>query len=456
MAILSREVQLLAAHLQAGLELREAAPMHQNVRAMLSQAISDAHKDSGYGYYMDHSGDGETGDVVYQSSGKLKKTGYSIAKVDGKMSASVATDKAKNVTAVTTYKESEALRERRGDLKLTESIDWNDETLALIEADAGAQRMEIKLIAPGKGASAFYPAEVLKRDGPKVFTSGTQMYINHATKAEEAARPEGDWHKLAGALDGDAYYMESHAKGPGLYGMALFSSEFAPAIREKAKFSGLSIRAGGLAESGKKQDGLPILKEFTYAESIDVVTRAGAGGMVLTESARITNTERGNVEMTDAEVKALVESSTKAAVEAALATVQKPVTLLEAKALKGEATGLAHRLMTGLSLAEASKQRVVESVTAGTLPTKDGELDVATFTTLVTEAAKREGEYVATLTKAGAVRGMGAAPAVQLTEAEVTANANRAKVMLEESEQSFMGLGLPEKIAKLAATGRGY
>ena len=343
---------------------------------------------------------------------------------------------------------SESARKRKGDLSLVEASAWLDDTLKLIEAEGGAQTMEIKLIAPGKGSSAFYPAEVLKRDGPKVFTKGTQMYINHATSAEEAARPEGDWHKLAGALQTDAYYSESHPKGAGLYAQALFTSEHAGAIREKAKFSGLSIRAGGLAEAGKKQDGLPVLKELVYAESVDVVTRAGAGGMVLVESAK--HEERGDVEMTEAEIKALVES----AVKAALTTVQKPVSLLEAKAVKGEATGLAHRLMSGLSLAEASKQRVVETVTAGTLPTKDGELDVATFTTMVTEAAKKEGEYVASLTRSGAVRGMGASQPVQMSEADTQlAEAQRA-TELKQAEGSFLGMGLPPEVAKLAAKGR--
>lgn len=111
MAKLSREIKLLADHLQQALYAREAAAMHGTVRNQLSQAISDAHKDSGYGYYVDHSGDGSTGDVIYQSSGKLRKASYSIDKTDGKLSATIGHDKSKVVQAVTSYKESDAALE---------------------------------------------------------------------------------------------------------------------------------------------------------------------------------------------------------------------------------------------------------------------------------------------------------------------------------------------------------
>jgi hypothetical protein len=42
----------------------------------------------------------------------------------------------------------------------------------------------LKLIQPGWGSSGYYSAEVLERDGPKVFPLGTQMFWNHATQSE--------------------------------------------------------------------------------------------------------------------------------------------------------------------------------------------------------------------------------------------------------------------------------
>ena len=349
----------MAAKLLPGLQVvafkLQEAMVHSDVRARLSDAVNDAHRDAGtYGHYIDHDGDGQTGDVIYSSNGDIRKAPYELGSQGGKAVANINMDDSTNVVPVTTYQEeaddddsytamSEAfvksniytelpLYERfiskgerdsasaddfagkgksfpilkpgdvqaavhamgragsdnhsastlksriiaiakrkgwtqylpkawRGDesagasrastgrsadtsgsssvdgtssgaqresgsrqvsqsslesttLKLTESWDYRDEVLSVVES-SGAVRMPIKLIAPGKGSSAFYPAEVLKRDGPNVFTKGTQIYINHATSAEEAARPEGDWHKLAGALESNAYYDEAGKRDQG-------------------------------------------------------------------------------------------------------------------------------------------------------------------------------------------------------------------------------------------------
>src|SRR5579859_4348462 len=67
---------------------------------------------------------------------------------------------------------SESAQPATKDLVLVESADTL-ETIVLKEARAD---YPIKLIAPGKGASAYYPKEVLQRDGPKVFKAGTHIY----------------------------------------------------------------------------------------------------------------------------------------------------------------------------------------------------------------------------------------------------------------------------------------
>ena len=144
-----------------------------------------------------------------------------------------------------------------GGLRLVESA-ATLEAIRLTEAKAD---YEIKLIAPGKGSSAFYPAEVLKRDGPKVFGAGTHVYLNHATAAEEAARPEGDVRNLAGVLTTAAEYREAHAKGPGLYARMKVFADHATTVEEKAPHVGMSIRASGVAESGGKlREGVPVLE----------------------------------------------------------------------------------------------------------------------------------------------------------------------------------------------------
>ena len=323
-----------------------------------------------------------------------------------------------------------------GTLKLTESTSWKDDALSLIEAAGGAQEMELKLIAPGKGSSAFYPAEVLKRDGPSVFAKNTQIYINHATQAEESQRPEGDWHKLAGALSTDAYWSESHAKGPGLYAKALFTSDYAPLVKEKAAFSGMSIRANCSAaqESGRTvmKDGVPVLAKLTSAESVDVVTRAGAGGMILTESQRQAATEGDDMS----------EDEKKRLFEAARIVEQDNARKIGAAAL------------SDVSLVEAGKSRAIDNVIARGLPMANGVLDTVKFIESVKAEAGREGAYLAQLLGTG-VRGMGNGPAaVTLTEAEEKKQRKAEKRLREAQVDVFTDLTGDKTAGAFAAQGR--
>lgn len=271
-----------------------------------------------------------------------------------------------------------------GSIRLVESA-ATLENIVLRESKAD---YEIKLIAPGKGSSAFYPAEVLKRDGPKVFGAGTHVYLNHATAAEEAQRPEGDVKNLAGVLTTAAAYNESHAKGPGLYARMKVFADHAQTVEEKAAHVGMSIRASGVAESGKQRDGLPILKELTSAESVDVVTRAGAGGMILTESARPAGEGDG---MTQDEAKVLIEAA---------------VAPFRLRAQRGDAREEAQRLLETATLPQETKARIIGNVMRD-VPMKDGEIDLTKFREAVVAETKREGEYLARMIGSGQVRGMG-------------------------------------------------
>jgi len=511
------------------LKIQEAALMHSDVRSRLQDAVHDAHRGTGnYGYYIDHTGDGESGDVIYCCNGDIRKAPYELGAVGDKATANIGMANSTNVVPRTVYEEEaddddhyaamtesfktgnlytdlplyerfiskderskaseedfagkgksfpilkradvqaaihamgragssnygvaqlkkniiaiakkkgwedELPKSWRGDgakesakpaangaLKLVESTSWTDTDptmLKLIESTGGV-RMPIKLIAPGKGSSAFYPAEVLKRDGPNVFTKGTHIYINHATTAEESARPEGDWHKLAGALDTNAYWDENGKKGPGLYAEALFTSDYAPLVKEKASFTGMSIRAAGVAESNKKHDGLPVLKQLTHAESVDVVTRAGAGGMILTEAAL---PQQENHEMTLQEAQTLINA------EVAKATAPLHAQLRESKA-REEAT----RILEGVNLPAVSKTRIIERAVA-VLPLKDNALDVEKFRELVVAEAKAEGQYVSQLVGSGKVIGLGAAAPAELTESQREEQRKAEKRRLKEAQR---------------------
>lgn len=473
----------VAARLQ---KLAEAATAmsQSDVRRRVQDALSDAFRGAGgygylYAYVVDIFGDDKGGDVVYSYNDDLKKATYTIAGTTCTIDTAAAVD----VQPLTTYETespelTEALRTREAGarnskrdltqlqtihdasaalgatckmaearrdtpgLKLVESAEAL-ESIVIKEAKADYQ---IKLIAPGKGSSAFYPAEVLKRDGPKVFRANTHVYLNHATLAEEAQRPEGDVKNLAGVLTTDAVYHEAHASGPGLYARIKVFADHAAMVEEKAPHVGMSIRASGVREAGKTQDGLPVLKELTSADSVDVVTRAGAGGMILTESRRIADQEEEEdddpmtpVEAT--EVKNLRESTAR---------------LLD-RAIRGDARVAAAEVLEGLTLAEAAKKRVVETVCAGALPkTEAGELDRTAFAAVVAAEAKREGAYVARLVGSGRVSGMGAAPAaVELTEAQRTEADARRKRDEDDAVRIFESFpGMTKEAAAVAAKGR--
>lgn len=162
-------------------------------------------------------------------------------------------------------------------VKLRESL--NGSLVDSPTESKSGKRWRVKVIEAGKGSSATYPEDVL-RDYASVFEAGTQMYLDHPGMAEETDRPERSVRDLVGRLVTEAEYKDG-----ALYAEAEFLPWAAPAIEALSDMVGLSIRAyGTITES---DDG-PVLTSFAGVESVDVVTKAGAGGQFveLLESAR--------------------------------------------------------------------------------------------------------------------------------------------------------------------------
>ena len=530
------------------LSMREAT-MHSDVKARLKDVVNDAG-----GMYIDHSGNGDSGDCIYcDQDGDMQKASYEIASQGGKAVAHIDFDNSTDVVPVTSYQEeaddddhyagmnesfvraklytelplyerfiSKAERDNADDsdfagkgssfpilkpgdvmaavhamgragssnfgmaalkaniIKIAKRKGWSSSLpkawqngdgdsrearvprgtkqasgLRLVEAASTLEKIvlkeakadyEIKLIAPGKGSSAFYPKEVLQRDGPKIFTPGTHVYLNHPTAAEEAERPEGDVKNLAGVLTTPAVYHETHAKGPGLYARMKVFADHGQMVEEKAAHVGMSIRASGNG-TGKMREGVPELKELTSAESVDVVTHAGAGGMILSEAARAANQE---VEMTEQEITRIVEARVAAALAAS------PVKLLESRALRGDATAEAMLIMSGLALPEAAKARVITAVTGdGAVPLKEGRIAHTKFKDLVMAEAQKEAAYLSGITGQGNVFGMGpsaGAPPADPEKVRLQEKADRkaAKRLRESEIDVFAGLMGNRVAAKLA------
>lgn len=284
----------------------------------------------------------------------------------------------------------------------------------------------IKLISPGWGSSAYYPADVLERDGPNVFCKGTHMNWDHQTETEALEQPAGELNDLAAVLEADAHWDPNHPKGPGLYADAKVFGPFDEKLNDLAPHIGTSINTSGVVEADEKGNIIegeregregPILTELRKNKftSVDFVTRAGAGGAVLQlfESAR--PKKKGDVPMPDnVELKEAQEK---------LAAAEIKVTELEAKeaereADKAELDGFREaevirvagetvaEALKDLDLHEVAKTRLVETLSKSP-PMKEGELDKEALLVKTQEAATAEAAYFETLTGGGTVLGMG-------------------------------------------------
>lgn len=130
-----------------------------------------------------------------------------------------------------------------------------------------------------QGSSGYYPAEVLRRDGPFAFPAGTHVFLDHPTSGEDEERPERSVRDLAGYLVDGARFEES-SDGNGLFARIQFIDELKDRIKSLAPVIGLSIRAAGEIEV--RPDGQRVVRAISEGLSVDVVTRAGAGGRLVT------------------------------------------------------------------------------------------------------------------------------------------------------------------------------
>lgn len=304
----------------------------------------------------------------------------------------------------------------------TES-DLESDVINLVEAtsDLAEATRVVKLIAPGWGSSGYYPADVLKRDGPNVFKAGMHNYIDHPTAIEERERPEGTLTKLGSTLQEDAYWLDDYkGNGPGLYSKATENTSFSPFLKDFAKDIGMSIRARGethigLAEgkSGK------IVDSITSAKSVDYVTRAGAGGKILDllESYRKEpDTEKEQPPMPDTTNE-----------------LQETIKIFNRRFVRGEATTRIASKLLPLKLSEAIKSRIIERLDAIETPlTESGDqLDTAKLDTLIEATVKNELDYLSSIGALGQITGMGETPPqepIKLEDAQKTFQEALAKL----------------------------
>jgi hypothetical protein len=352
------------------------------------------------------------------STATLKKNIISIAKKKGfKGSLPKAWQDGEDDAKTEAERQSQAPAE----VTLQESASFAPGTIL---QESAALEPLVKIISPGRGSSGYYTKEVLERDGPKIFKRGTLMYINHATPAEEAARPEGDWSKLAAVTTSDATWMEAGPAGAALYAKAKVFSGHAAEVAEKAPHTGVSIRASGKRDDqAKGPDGKPgVITELTHAESIDLVTKAGRDGKLLLESL---NVEGDDMDAT--ELKKLQEANRAIAKRLA----------------KTEAREAAETHLRTIRLPEASKVAIIERALMNVPITEAGDFDTAAFKTVI----EAEVKYAASFLPEGARPvGVGTvAPTPEVLEAQ---SKERRKEMKRALNESAARMGITSKAGR--------
>lgn len=308
----------------------------------------------------------------------------------------------------------------------------------------------LKLIKPGWGTTGYYPAEILERDGPKVFAKGTKMFWNHPTATEEAERPEGDLNALAAELVDNARYEANGVDGPGLYANAKVFEAYQQPVADLAPHIGVSIRAFGPAKSGEAEgrQGV-IIQGIRQARSVDFVTSPGAGGKILelfeaartrrsVDSGTVDSGQGKGVNMTEVEKQLKEASDRLAALETQNARLRESLLLRESK-------DFVVAQLASSTLPEVTKARLALSLSQNP-PVKDGALDSVTFAARIAEAAKAEAEYIASIAGAGKVTGLGGS--TQMSEAL------KPEIVQERLKKGFAALGLDEKELTHAVNGR--
>lgn len=151
-------------------------------------------------------------------------------------------------------------------------------------SSSGAVRRSIQIITPGWGSSGYYSAEVLEAAAKdRVIPAGTHMYFNHASETERHDRPERDVRDIAAVLAEDARW-----DGERLIAEAEIMGPHAELIESLAPYIGVSISGSATDVVVGEAEGRtgPIIEGLAHVASVDFVTHAGRGGMVLLESAR--------------------------------------------------------------------------------------------------------------------------------------------------------------------------
>lgn len=304
--------------------------------------------------------------------------------------------KRKGFKVPTSEQESVIITLPEGGEVVTEGIQFAEDLSADTVKEATADKpivLPVKIIGPGWGSNAFYSADFIKRSiQEKAWPKGMHMYMNHQTDQESANRPENMVERLAAVSTEDAYWSEGvGGKGPGAYTKAKVFSDHAKTISEKGPHIGASIYGAIVSKNGEAEGRTgKIAEKVLKIFSTDFVTRPGAKGAVVVESARtdVPQIHKESTTMTDQDAAALQTEN---------ATLKQRITALESANYQVIAAAGVQMCLreAGLEISPAILNRLCVAPTI-----KEGKVDPEWIKATAKDVTETFGE-------AASIRGMG-------------------------------------------------
>ena len=222
----------------------------------------------------------------------------------------------------------------------------------------GKTRWRARIIGPGRGSSAVYPADVLEAFGPVAFPAGTKMNIDHQSESEEWEQPAGSLKWLAGALVTDAEWSEEPE--PGLYATVELDPSWAGFVERFSEIIGLSIRASAYTDG--EEDGLPVVTSFVPSplNTVDIVTVPGANGRFIEALEHwydtMTNVNEISQEETDMD-----ETKVREMIEAATARIIEALTPAGSEVEEGAPISDVFSKVTGSGLTKTNQNAIISA-----------------------------------------------------------------------------------------------
>lgn len=151
-------------------------------------------------------------------------------------------------------------------------------------------KFRMRIIKPGKGSSANYLEETLRRDGPTAWPIGTQIFFDHLTEGDYyERRGQHSIKDLVGVTTATPEYIEGDENTGGLWTDVRFFENAVGFISDAMEFIEASIEASGMQDD----EGNAMSIIYSPTNAIALVPRGGAGGKIshLIESYRENSTE---------------------------------------------------------------------------------------------------------------------------------------------------------------------